>query len=122
MIQVSQKKKGDVVHIICEGILTHEDYKKVLIPKLEKAIKTSSPIRAFCDVRHFKGIEGRAMWDDFKFGLHHIKDVERIATVGDQWWISPIMKVTGPLFRKLQMKHFKSDQYKEALKWVDQKH
>lgn len=119
MIEVTNKQDGKTVHLKYEGVVTHEDYQKVLIPKLEKAIKKSSPLRLFCDMRDFKRIEGKAMWDDYKFGMHHIKDFERVATVGDQWWMHPLIKVSNLFFRKIELKHFKSKEYKKAEKWLD---
>ncbi|MBS0271927.1 MAG: STAS/SEC14 domain-containing protein [Proteobacteria bacterium] len=121
MIQVSNKQNGKLVHLKYEGVVTHDDYQKILIPKLKKAIKTSSPLRAFCDMRTFEKIESKAMLDDFKFGIHHIKNFERIATVGDQWWMSPLIKVSNLFLRKMELKHFKSKEYKEAQKWLDKK-
>ena len=119
MIEVSEKKEGKLLHLKYEGVVTHEDYEKILIPKLTKAVKKKKHLSIFCDMRDFKRIEGKAMWDDYKFGIQHIKDFERIATVGEQWWMSPLLKVSGVFFPKLQMKHFKSKDYKEAMKWVE---
>ena len=44
MIEVTNKQDGKTVHLKYEGVVTHEDYQKVLLPKLKKAIKTSSPV------------------------------------------------------------------------------
>src|ERR1700722_14402379 len=121
MIQITKEKKSNLVHLKYAGVITHADYKKVLIPQLEKAIKTSGPLRLFCDMSDFKRIRGKAIWDDYKFGIHHLKDFKRIATVGDQWWMGPLMRFSSLFFREMKLKHFKSDQYEEALKWVDRK-
>ncbi len=121
MIEISEKKEGKLLHLKYEGVVTHEDYEKVLIPKLENAIKNSKRLRIFCDMRDLRRIESKAMWDDYQFGIHHIRDFERIATVGDQWWINPLLKVSGIFFPKMQIKHFKSKDYKEAMKWVEKK-
>lgn len=119
MIQIKPGKEKRLIHFKCEGVVTHEDYQKVVIPTLEKEIGKGGPLRIFCDMRDTKKIEGKAIWDDYKFGIHHLKDFDRIATVGDQWWMSPLMKMSA-LFFKIKLKHFKSDEFEEAWKWVNQ--
>jgi hypothetical protein len=108
------------IRIKCGRILTHQDYQDVLIPALEKAFAEKSPLRALCDMRDLEKIDWKALWDDFKFGIHHLKDVERMATVGNQWWLSFLMRFAN-LFFKVTLKNFKSHQLEEATEWINRK-
>jgi len=120
MIQIIPEEGKKLIHFKCEGIVTHEDYQKVVIPTLETEISKDGLLRVFCDMREMTAIEGKAIWDDYKFGIHHLKDFDRLATVGDQWWMSPLMHISSPFF-KMKLKHFKSQKFEEAWKWVNQK-
>lgn len=121
MIKFLKTKEEKIVHLKYEGEITDEDYKKVLIPQLEKKISKAAPLRVLADMRKVKGIGWKAMVDDYKFGMDHLKDFERMATVGDIWWLGPMMKVSN-LFFKMDLKHFKSDQLEDAKKWIHTKH
>ncbi|HUX80676.1 MAG TPA: STAS/SEC14 domain-containing protein [Alphaproteobacteria bacterium] len=118
LIEIIPEEKKKLIHFKCEGVITHEDYQKVLIPTLENEIGKEGPLRIYCDMREMTKIKGKAIWDDYKFGIHHLKDFDRIATVGDQWWMSPLMSISS-LFFKTKLKHFKGDKFEEAWKWVN---
>ncbi len=117
MIEIKNEKDKKLLHFICSGKVTHEDYQKVVIPIVEKKIRESGPLRAFCDLRDMKSIQLRAIWDDYKLGIRHLRDFDCLVTVGNQWWMGPLMKVSQPFF-KIKLKHFKSHQYDEAWEWV----
>lgn len=119
MIKIIPGKKKMLIHFKCEGIITHNDYQKVVIPALKEKINKNGLLSLIRDMREMKKIEGGAIWDDYKFGIHHLKYFDRMATVGDQWWMSPLMKFSS-LFFKIKLKHFKSHQYEEALEWINQ--
>ena len=117
MIKVEPETKKDFIHFICKGPITHKDYQKVVIPTVEKKVLKSSKLRVLCDMREMGPIQLSALWDDFKLGMHHIKSFERFATVGDQWWMGPLMKISGLIYR-IKVKHFKSHELDAAVKWV----
>ncbi|MBY0293508.1 MAG: STAS/SEC14 domain-containing protein [Alphaproteobacteria bacterium] len=120
MIQIIPGEDKKLIHFKCEDVVTHMDYQKIVIPTLEKELNKGGLFRVICDMRDMKKIEGKAIWDDYKFGIHHLNDFDRMATVGDQWWMSPLMKISS-LFFKIKLKHFKSNQFEEAWKWINQK-
>lgn len=119
MVEIIPGDDKKLIHFKCQGILSHKDYLNVVIPTLEKEIAKHGKSRVFCDLRDVKEIEGKAIWDDFKFGIHHLKDFDRMATVGDQWWMSPLMSMSKPFF-KVELKHFESEKYDDAWKWINQ--
>lgn len=120
MIKLENNKDGKLVHFIFSGQVTHEDYQKVVIPFVEDKINESAPIKAFCDLREMKSIQLRAIWDDYRLGVRHLNNFDSFVTVGDQWWIGLLMKVSQ-LFFKIKLKHFKSKQYNDAWDWVNKK-
>ena len=116
MFNILPQSAGGTVAVAVEGTLTHEDYDK-LIPYLEKAIESAGPIRVFCDMEKFEGMELQAMWDDLKFAFHHMKDIERLAVIGDKTWLEWCIALTGPLV-KSEVRYFDPAQRDEAWEWL----
>ncbi|HUX79441.1 MAG TPA: STAS/SEC14 domain-containing protein [Alphaproteobacteria bacterium] len=120
MIEVIPGEDKKLIHFKYEGIVSHKDYQNILIPSLEKMIaKEKGPLRLFFDLRKMKEIEAKAIWDDYKFGIHHGKDFAMVAIVGDQWWLGPLTSLAG-LFYNVKLKNFTTQQYEDALKWINQ--
>ena len=67
------------------GKLTDADYQQ-FIPRLEELIHEYGKISVLLELEDFHGWEPNAAWDDFKLGLAHPQDFERIAIVGDKAW------------------------------------
>lgn len=117
MITIKKDTKHNVLHLIYEDVITRDDYRNVLIPSLTAAFQKQSPIRILCDMQKFKKMKFDAMYDDYKFGMAHIRDFDKIAAVGDQWWMAPLMWISN-IFYKVQIKHFNSHELEEAQKWI----
>ena len=67
------------------GKLTHADY-EVITPMVDSAVEgvKHPKIKALVDIRGLEGWESRAAWDDFKLGVKHGREFEKIAIVGNQ--------------------------------------
>ena len=98
------------------GKLTHEDY-QTITPMLDSALEgvTAPKIRALIDGTELQGWELRAAWDDFKLGLKHGKEFEKIAIVGNKDWQELAAKV-GKWFISGKVKSFEDEG--EALAWL----
>ena len=81
MFQVLDDSVGDYVALKEIGKITSRDY-DTLIPYLEEAIKKEGPLNILCDMTNFDGMEIKAAWRDFRFGMRHIRDFHRCAIVG----------------------------------------
>lgn len=98
------------------GKLTHEDY-EILNPMIDSAIRSveSPHVRVLIDSTELQGWEPRAAWDDFRLGLRHGRDFEKIAIVGDQRWQQVSAKV-GSWFISGEVRFFADES--EALAWL----
>lgn len=101
------------------GKLTHEDYLKIN-PMIDSALAgVSTPkINAFIDATELEGWELRAAWDDFKLGLKHGSEFNKIAIFGNKKWQEYSAKV-GTWFISGEVKYF--DNSHDALTWLQQK-
>ncbi|WP_119396296.1 SpoIIAA family protein [Salinibius halmophilus] len=101
-----------------KGKLTHEDFEKIT-PMIDAALeKVDKPVvNIFVDGSELEGWEARAAWDDFKFGLKHGSEIEKVAIYGNRKWQDLAAKV-GSWFISGNVKHF--DDENEAIDWVFQ--
>jgi hypothetical protein len=99
------------------GKLTHDDY-NIITPIIDSALKgvDQPKIKAIFDGTELEGWELRAAWDDFKIGLKHGSEFEKIAIYGNKRWQEISAKV-GSWFLSGEVKYF--DDRDEALKWLE---
>ena len=104
------------LQFIVHGKLTHEDY-QVITPLLDAALGSvkDAKVRALVDLTEFEGWELRAAWDDFRLGLKHNNEFEKIAICGNQKWLEAAAKV-GNWFTSGEIRQFESRA--AALEWL----
>lgn len=100
------------------GRLTHGDY-QIITPLLDRALEgvREPRILALFDATELEGWELRAAWDDFKIGVRHGNQFEKVAIVGSQKWQEWAAKVGG-WFIAGEARHF--DDLAEARAWLAQ--
>lgn len=98
------------------GKLTHDDY-EVITPMIDSALSgvTDAKIRAVIDATEMEGWELRAAWDDFKLGVKHGRQFEKIAIVGSRKWQEVTAKI-GNWFVGGEVRFFEEED--EALAWL----
>ena len=98
------------------GKLTHDDY-LTITPMIESALLgvKQPKIKAIFDASQLDGWELRAAWDDFKLGLKHGSEFEKIAIYGNKRWQEMSSKI-GSWFISGEVKYF--EDYDEALEWL----
>lgn len=118
MIEVMPESEGKVLVFKAVGKLTDEDYKKVLIPRLEAVIRDHGKARLVLDLsKGFHGWEAAAAWDDAQFGVAHRNDFEKMAVVGGPFWVDWSLKL-APLFMSGEIKSFAEEEYDAAVDWI----
>lgn len=98
------------------GTLTHEDYQTInpLIDSALDAIKEQQ-VKVLFDASELEGIELRAAWDDFKLGLKHGNEFDKIAVYGNQKWLEVSTRI-GSWFVSGEVKFF--DNLGDAFSWL----
>ena len=99
------------------GKLTHEDY-EVISPMIDSALEgvTEPKVKVLFDGTELEGWELRAAWDDFKLGLKHGSEFDRIAIYGNKNWQEIAAKI-GTWFISGEVKYF--DHYDDAVAWLN---
>ena len=100
------------------GKLTHEDY-KMITPLIDSAMEgvKDPKVKAFIDGSELEGWEVRAAWDDFKLGLKHGGEFDKIAIFGNKKWQEYTAKI-GSWFISGEVKYF--EDVSEAFSWLQE--
>ncbi len=99
------------------GKLTHDDY-KTITPMIDSALEgiKEPKVKVLIDGTELEGWELRAAWDDFKLGLKHGNEFDKIAIYGNKNWQEIAAKV-GSWFISGEVKYFEN--YTDALAWLN---
>lgn len=117
-LSIGMERAGDefFLSLTAQGKLTHEDY-KVITPLIDSAlagVKTPR-VKVHFDATEFEGWEARAAWDDFKIGLKHGSEFEKIAMLGNKKWLELAAKA-GSWFIAGEIQYF--DHEADAIAWL----
>ncbi|GAB2874987.1 STAS/SEC14 domain-containing protein [Microbulbifer echini] len=115
-IGLQQHGKHFFLTLRAHGKLTHEDY-QTMVPMLNSAIAgiENPKIDCLMDASDLQGWEPRAAWDDFKLGVSHGREFNRIAVISDKRWMKWASKV-GSWFIGGEYKVFDSEE--TAMAWL----
>lgn len=105
----------NLLWIAIDGKVTTDDYRG-LRSFMEGILAETTPISILVDIDDLEGVELGAMMADLKFGLVHLKDIRRLALVGDEKWIRRLAALPNPF--SLEIRAFsEADEY-EAWHWL----
>lgn len=100
------------------GKLTHEDY-ETITPMIDSALAgvKEAKVKILIDGTEMEGWQARAAWDDFKLGMKHGKEFDKIAIYGNKNWQEIAAKV-GSWFVSGEVKYF--DICDDAIDWINE--
>lgn len=89
----------DVVAIRCGGVVTAQDYERVLMPAVAAALSAHERVRVYYEIGpDFQSFAPGAMWDDMIVGMRHFSRWGRVAVVTDVDWLRHAVAMFGFLF------------------------
>ncbi|NMP15913.1 MULTISPECIES: STAS/SEC14 domain-containing protein [unclassified Thalassotalea] len=104
------------VTLTAQGTLTHADY-QVITPMLDNALAAvkQPKVKMLINATEMQGWELRAAWDDFKLGLKHGSEFEKVAILGNKDWQQMVAKIGG-WFISGEVAYFEDED--KALAWL----
>ncbi|MEZ5814295.1 MAG: STAS/SEC14 domain-containing protein [Alphaproteobacteria bacterium] len=110
--------KGRILHGVITGKLEAEDY-DLLVPEAERLINEHDKIRIIAELVDFEGWSAGALWEECKLAYHHLKDIERMAVVGDKAWEKGMTAFVKP-FVGAKLKYFDASERQKAIDWIQE--
>jgi hypothetical protein len=87
-----------VVGIKASGEITADDYRNVLVPAVDAALKGEHQLRFLYVLgEDVTGFSPAAAWQDTKVGLGHYTRWEKVAVVSDKTWLRHSVDIFGCL-------------------------
>jgi hypothetical protein len=117
-IQLSEERGGKLLAVHVTGTLVKADYTR-LVPEFERLLRQHGRLRLLFDMTGLHGWDAAAAWEDFKFGVEHFADIERLAMVGDRKWQHAMATFCKP-FTKAQVRYFDHHDAAAARAWLDE--
>lgn len=120
MIELLKGFPDNVVAMSAHGEVTKQDYETVLIPAVDKALKTNEKVRLLYEIGpDFASYDAGAAWEDFEVGMKHISRWERVAVITDIGWIKHSMQLFGFFMPSVMRVYPVADAAKARL-WITQ--
>ena len=117
-IRLNEENNGKRLAIHVTGKLIKDDYAE-FVPAFERLVQQHGKLRVLFDMTDFHGWEVGAAWEDFKFGVAHFSDIERMALVGEKKW-QESMAIFAKPFTNAQVRYFDHAKTTEAREWLDE--
>ena len=115
---IDNEKNEDIIEFELSGVVSGDDYEKVLIPAIEQKIKTVNKLKILYHLsKDFDSYEFKAMFDDAKAGFKFWDNWERIAVVSDVEWVNNSVKAFS-FISNGKLKVYNNIQIDEARKWL----
>ena len=123
MLEIISGLPDNVLGFTAKGKVTSEDYETILIPAVEKKLKSHEKVCLLYNLGdEFEGFAAGAMWDDAKVGLAHITKWDKIAIVTDVNWIEKAGKIFGFAIETMSVtgdvKVFHNAELDQANEWI----
>jgi hypothetical protein len=115
-IDLEERSNGKIVTLVFKDKLDKEDY-ELFVPQLEGLMDEGSKIRLLVELKDFRGWSFGALWEDTKFSIKHLRDIERLAIVGDKAWEKGMTVFTKP-FTSAKVRYFDESEAETARKWI----
>ena len=120
MIELLKGFPDNVVAIACHGEVTRKDYDTVLIPAVEKALKSHDKVRLLYEIGpDFASYDAGAAWEDLKVGMEHFSRWERVAVITDIEWMKLAMRLFS-VFLPGTMRVYPTADAAKARLWITQ--
>ena len=115
-MQFNEEDGGKVLAVQVSGKLVKADYDQ-FVPEVERLIRQHGKLRILFEMTGFHGWDVGAAWEDFKFGIEHFADIERLAMVGEKQWQHGMAVFCKP-FTRATVHYFDHADAAEARKWL----
>ena len=115
-IQLYEENGGKILVVHVGGKLVAADYER-FVPEFERLVQLHGKLRVLFDMTGLHGWTGGALWEDTKFAMHHFRDIDRLAVVGEKKW-QEVMAMFCKPFTQATVRYFDHPHAAEARMWL----
>lgn len=115
-IELREENGGKILEVGLVGTLVKEDYPP-LIGEFHRLVALQGKIRVLLDMSRFHGWDAGALWEEIKFDLQHLNEMERLAVIGDKKWQHAIARFAEAVL-PTATRYFDEADAAQARAWV----
>lgn len=114
MHEILDLPDSNLVGVTLSDTLTEDDY-EALVPYLENEFERHTTTRLLFEMDDVDDWAPQEQWENLAFDIRHVRDLDRVALVGDDPWETWVEKLEF-LFPTAELRTFEDQD--EALKWL----
>lgn len=114
-IGMQEEDGGKSLRIVLVGTLAKEDYRP-LVAEFTHLAAVHGKVRVLLNMTRFRGWDAGAFWEEIKFDLKHLNQLERLAVIGEARWQHAITSIAKPI-SPAQIRYFDAAHINEAEAW-----
>ena len=116
MLEELNRRDGNIVGFKITGRFTGVQM-KAFADRVDAVVAEAGPVCLLVELEDFRGIELDVLWEKAKFAFAHLRDIERMAVVGDRLWEEWWVKMAGALLRA-ETRYFDETDIDAAWAWL----
>lgn len=116
MLQKLDDSSKNIVGFKLSGKVTDPEFKS-FAAEIEKTIAGEGKIKLLLVTEYPQEFTLKATWDNIVFWIKHIKDIERLAIVGQKEWEKWVELLEHP-FISTEVRYYSKSRLKEAWTWL----
>lgn len=117
MIEILVMPADYIVGIKVSGKIEKDDILP-LIETMKSKFDLHEKLSVYVEVESWEGITVSALWEDLKFGLPHLKAINKKAVVTDRQWLNRVVEWADMLFPGVEAEPFGLQQKEQAIHWL----
>lgn len=115
-IEMKKANGSRILDVALIGRLVKADYSS-LIATFQQLVKAHGTIRVLLDMTQFHGWDAGGMWEEIKFDLRHLAEMDRLAVIGEKPWQHAIAAFAKP-FTPATIRYFDGIEAAQAQAWI----
>lgn len=84
-IELGEENGGRILDVTLIGTLVKTDY-GMLLAAFQRNVAMHGKLRVLLDMTRFHGWDAGGLWEEVKFDLKHIHEMDRLAVIGEKHW------------------------------------
>lgn len=115
-IELSEENGGRILDVTLIGTLVKEDYGASLAA-FRRNVALHGKLRVLLDMTRFHGWDAGGLWEEVKFDLKHLNEMDRLAVIGEKRWQQAITAFAKAML-PAATRYFDASQAAQARDWI----
>ena len=116
MFQKLKQSSGKIIGFKLSGNITDGEF-RAFVADVEKVVADEGRIIPLLIMDYPQKFELKAVWDDVIFWIRHIKDIKRLAIVGQKEW-GKWIELFGRPFIRTEVGYYSTSHLQEIRTWL----